>query len=567
MVSLKHLFSTFFLNNGPMTQDNAQIIENEDVNSQEVEILESAMVMTRLMDEPKKRPAKAKKMKPTGTIDYLDRNRSELLLQHIRNLKHRVAILIMMDAGLRVTECITLQMKNFDFKKKLLYVITLKKRGEVLTRQIPLSTRLIEALAEYIKLLNPKSENDYLFPGMKKHPHITRKAMNRLCDRIKAKNPVFHNLHPHTLRHTFATQLLANGAALHNVSQMLGHTSYNTTLIYNHTPIELLRQNIEDATKQRLSWWQKLKRFFIKKASVTLINFSSNPSNFLVGREKELSTIIEYSNKNINLIILGKIGMGKSHLLKQMDFPNRKVLKLDEMANLKLTFVNLLLYLYDNDKEAIKELIFGDFDKAKIIQKLQKDSVQSLIEEIIRITHRHEYILMIDNVDGITARGMKCIELLKDHFTIITTARSIPINKANFLWNFERLELEPLSRPAALELIHRLSYDMDIEDYQLYRDHIWDQSDGNPRVIYELVERYRKEAIITDETIRSVRHIGGIPEIDMSFVIVFILAALTVLRYTSREVGGTNLRFIGGLALVGLMLSRFFLSKLKRKSI
>jgi hypothetical protein len=174
---------------------------------------------------------------------------------------------------------------------------------------------------------------------------------------------------------------------------------------------------------------------------------------------------------------------------------------------------------------------------------------------------------MIDNVDGITARGMKCIELLKDHFTIITTARSIPINKANFLWNFERLELEPLSRPAALELIHRLSYDMDIEDYQLYRDHIWDQSDGNPRVIYELVERYRKEAIITDETIRSVRHIGGIPEIDMSFVIVFILAALTVLRYTSREVGGTNLRFIGGLALVGLMLSRFFLSKLKRKSI
>jgi hypothetical protein len=150
---------------------------------------------------------------------------------------------------------------------------------------------------------------------------------------------------------------------------------------------------------------------------------------------------------------------------------------------------------------------------------------------------------------------------------IITTAREVPINKANYLWNFDRINIENLPRTASLELIHRLSSDIDIEDFELYRNHIYEQSNGNPRVIYELCDRYHKEMIVTDDVIRSIRHIGGLQEIDMTFIIVFILAGLTILRYTSREVGGESLRFIGGMALVLLMLSRFILSKIKRKFI
>lgn len=508
------------------------------------------------------------KLKPTGTVDYLSKEKSELLLKTVKNIKHNLAILLMMDCGLRVSECVSLQVKNFDFKKKVVMVKSLKKRGDVVIRQIPMSNRLISVMADYLKERKPKSEECYLFPNSKPDKiHMSRKAMNSLMDKLKKKNPAFHNLHPHTLRHTFATQMLAHGAPLHHVKEMLGHTSFNTTLIYNHTPLELLRKNIDDATEKKTVWY---KRFFYKlfpKRKTTIINFNSNPQNFLVGRDGELQKIIDCLNKNINVLLLGKIGVGKSHLMKQIDFPERKILKVDEMTNLKLTFVNLLLYLYDNDKEAIKEMVFGEFDKSKIIQKLQKDSVNSLIEEILKITQKHEYILMIDNVDGITQKGMKCIELLKDHFVIITTAREVPINKANFLWNFERIDVENLSRTASLELIHRLSYDMDVEDFELYRNHIYDQSNGNPRVIFELCERYRKEMIVTDEVVRQIRHIGGIPEIDMSFIIVFILAGIAVMRYTNREIGGTSWRFIGGMALVLLMISRFFLSKMKRRVI
>lgn len=506
-------------------------------------------------------------MKPKGAINYLERGKADLLLTELKNLKHKTAILIMMDCGLRVSECVTLQLRNFDFKKKVLLVRTLKKRGDETVRQIPLSTRLIETLAQYLKERKPTGESDYLFPGTGGQPHISRKAFNILCDRLKEKNPAFANLHPHALRHTFATNLLANGAELHNVKELLGHSSYNTTLIYNHTPIEILRKNIEDATTVKGNFFKTLCYKWFKKKRDTLINLPAGTHHFTVGRESEIAQIADNCHKAINTILLGSIGVGKSHLLKQLQLSGRKVLRLDDMGNLKTTFVNLLLYLLDNDKEAIREMLFGAYDKTQLQQKLQRDSVHNLIEEIIKITTRHEYVLMIDNVDGITAKAMKCIEQLKDHFIILTTAREVPISKASFLWNFERIPINNLSRAASLELIHRLSYNLEVEDRELYRNHIFDQSNGNPRVIFELCERYRKELLLTDDVVRSIRHIGGIPEWDMSFLVVFILAGITVLRYTSHEVGGTSLRFIGGIALVLLMLSRFFLGRVRRKFI
>jgi site-specific recombinase XerC len=510
---------------------------------------------------------KLKRLRPAGEIDYLSKSKADLLLTTVKSLKHKVAILIMMDCGLRVSECVTLQLKNFDFRKKVVNVKSLKKRGEHVVRQIPLSARLMEQLAEYLKQLKPQDENHLLFPGLDGSKPITRKAMNRMCERLRDKNPAFATLHPHALRHTFATNLLANGAELHDVKTMLGHTSYNTTLIYNHTPLEILRKNIDDATAAKHGFFKKIYIKLFQKPMPSIISFSANPSNYIVGRDVELEKMIDNLNKNVNTILLGGIGVGKSHLMKQLDFADKKILKVDELTNLKLTFLNLLLYLLDNDKEAVKQLLYADYDRQKLQTKLQRDSVHTLIGEIIAITAKHEYILMIDNVDGITAKGMKAVELLKDHFVIITTAREIPVSKANFLWNFEKVDVQNLNRSSALELIHRLSYDMEVEDFELYRNHIYDQSNGNPRVIFELVDRYRKEIVITDEVVRGVRHIGGLPEWDMSFLIVLLLAGVAVMRYTSREIGGTNLRFIGGMALVLLMLSRFVLSKVKRKFI
>ncbi|MGN6802381.1 MAG: tyrosine-type recombinase/integrase [Ginsengibacter sp.] len=549
-----------------MDANNSQDFEEEDFT--ENEFMETMQIHARLSE--KSQPEEAKKkvsFKSEKSFHYLDKTKSEILIKAAQNIKHKTLILIMMDCGTRVTETVTLKMKNFNFKKKTLTVRTLKKRGVETTREIPLSSRLMMTLSEYLKKRKPTSNDDYLFPGMDGKTHLSRKTVNKMCNKYKKINPAFRNLHPHALRHTFATNMLASGAELHHVKELLGHTSYDTTLIYNHTPIELLRKHVSNATEKKENRFVRfIKRLLnINTRKPVFVNFTSNPENFIVGRDEELVEIVDSLNKNINVILTGPIGIGKSHILKQIELKDRKFLVLDEMNNLKMTFINMLLYLYENDKEQIKTLVFGDFDRSQMLTKLQRDSVYTLIAEIIKITEKHEYILVIENVDGITAKAVKCIELLKDHFVIITTARQIPLNKSSFLWNFKQVEIKPLNRGNSIDLIHRLSYDMDIEDYELYRQHIFDQSAGNPRVIFELCERFRKEIIITDDTIRSVRHIGGLPEIDMSWTVMLLLACVAVLRYTSREIGGENLRFIGGMAMIVLMFFRFFLSKTKRK--
>jgi DNA replication protein DnaC len=497
-------------------------------------------------------------------IHYLDQKRIDTLLKSITNQKHKTIALIMIDTGLRVSECVTLKIKNFDFRKKTLIVKSLKKRGENTHREIPISNRLLLQLSQY--LAHKKlGENDYIFEG-NDNGHLGRHAVNRSMDRLKKHHSSLSQLHPHALRHTFATQLLASGTELHNIKTMLGHKSLDTTLIYSHTPIEVLRQNIENSNTHKLSLWQRFKNYLNPPKQIHF-NYSLQSQNFIIGRDQVLNQITSNLNRNINTILIGGTGIGKTHILNNLQGLTNKVLKIDELSNLKLTFLNLLMYLYDNDKEQIKTMIYGDFDRSKILTKLQRDSVYTLIEEIIKVTTKHEYIILVNNVDNITAKAIKTIELLKDHFTIITTAREITVNKSTFLWNFERINIPNLDRESSIQLIHKLSYDIDVEDMALYRNHIYDQSEGNPRIIFELCERYRKENLVTDDVIRSVHHLGALPEIDMTFLVVFVLAGLTILRYTSREVGGTSLRFIGGIALVGLMLFRLFLSKTKRKFI
>jgi hypothetical protein len=248
-----------------------------------------------------------------------------------------------------------------------------------------------------------------------------------------------------------------------------------------------------------------------------------------------------------------------------LKFEDKKVLKLDDMDNLKKSLIYLLLYLYENDKVQVYNLLYADFNLNQVEIKLNKASIINLCEEIKKLVEPKEYILIIDSVDRITPRAIKALETLKDTFTILTSAREIPINKGSFLWNFEVIKLEFLNRTSSLDLIRKLSYDLEVEDYELFRNHIYEQAVGNPRVIYEIIDRYRKEPVITNDVVREIRHVGSLKEIDMSLFFIIAISALAVLRYLSREVDNDSFRFIGGAAMVFLLISRYFFKYTKRK--
>ena len=500
-------------------------------------------------------------------IDYLTPEKSETLIAEVANPKHKVMILLMHDAGLRVSEAVSLKLSDFDFKKRVINVHSLKKRRKKNTkrgdRPIPISSRLYNAIANYLK-----EENDvegWLFPSDKNPKgHITRYAASYMLSRFKKKHPEFHELRPHILRHTFASNLLKEGADLTTIRDLLGHEDIRTTTIYTHTPQEVVRQQIERATQKHLTIQEKIRRWFRGvEVETNRINIGQK-NTFVVGRRAELDRLENNIRKNINTIVLGDIGVGKSTLLESVG-TDKKVLLISDTTAFKSTLINTLMHLFSHDKKKVMEMVYPKHTLDNVRTPLTKHNTVDLAKTLVDITSKHEYVLMIDNVDRITAGVVKVLETLKDHFTIITTARSVPINRGSFLWGFEKISLGTLQRGESLELIHRLAYDVEVEDQEMFRNHIWEQSNGNPRVIFELVERYRKETFVTNDVVRQVRHYGALPEWDLSIIVLLFLGGLAILRYLAYETGDSSLRFIGGAAMILLIIFRQFFSKTKRK--
>lgn len=400
----------------------------------------------------------------------------------------------------------------------------------------------------------------YVFPS-RQGGHLKRVAVWRFYNRIAKRNPSLVHVHPHALRHTFATRLVNSDVNLVTARELLGHSSVQTTEIYTHVSATELRNSIASLEHGR-SWFSRAraKIFSKKRAQVIRLN---RDSNILVGREKELAELGELCEKNVNILLKGGQGTGKSQILDNIQIKGKKIARMDEVKSIKTCLVNLCMHVLQ-DKEELKNMLYSDTD---VEVKLSKDSIKNLVDLLKKITTKHEYTVVIDDVTDVTPSGVRLLEQMREHFHIIAAARQIKIDKAGFLTNFQVVEIANLKRHEALELIHRLSFDImnEIEDYELYRNHIWEQTSGNPQYIYEIIERYRKEEYIANETVREVRHTVANKEINFTPVIILALASMIIFRYLGREVGESGYGLIGGVAMVFALFARPFFRSFRRK--
>jgi integrase/recombinase XerD len=144
--------------------------------------------------------------------------------------------------GLRVSELVGLPVAAVGGTERMIGV---KGKGGR-ERLVPLSEPAVEAITHYLacrKRALGDVKNPYLFPSRGKSGHLTRHRFAQMLKELAEKaqiDPV--RLSPHTLRHAFASHLLANGADLRSVQQLLGHADISTTQIYTHVLEERLRE-------------------------------------------------------------------------------------------------------------------------------------------------------------------------------------------------------------------------------------------------------------------------------------------------------------------------------------
>jgi len=229
---------------------------------------------------------------------------------------------------------------------------------------------------------------------------------------------------------------------------------------------------------------------------------------------------------------------------------------------------NLLLALHQGDKQNVIDLLISQADINKIITK---ESTSFIVETIIKSCEKLEYTLIIDDLTNVTKSGVTILEKLKNHFHFIVAARRIKIEYASFLTNFEKIELTSLTRPESIKMIYHLSksFHSRIDNYEAFKNHVWEQTEGNPLFTYELIERFRKEPEITIDEVRDIRHTAAKSDIDMSIPVVVGLSSLMVLRYVGGEMGDDSgaFKLFGGAFLLFALFARNLFQFGKRRYI
>ncbi|MDD4705935.1 MAG: site-specific tyrosine recombinase XerD [Bacilli bacterium] len=148
------------------------------------------------------------------------------------NARDKAILELLYSTGIRISELIKLEHANIDFDSCLIRVMG-KGRKE---RIIPMGDYTIDALNNYVKNYRPlinKRKNNYLFIN-KSGNKISRQFIFKMIKKECLKKGIKKNISPHTLRHTFATHLLKNGADLRIIQELLGHENLSTTQIYTH---------------------------------------------------------------------------------------------------------------------------------------------------------------------------------------------------------------------------------------------------------------------------------------------------------------------------------------------
>ena len=156
----------------------------------------------------------------------LSREEVQKLLEAPRNLRHRTLLAILYGCGLRVAEATQLKVSDIDSTRHVLKVRCGKGRRD---RQTLLPAKLLELLRLYWRNQRP---TDWLFPGPDTRQPISPKSAYLACRKAAQQAGISKPIHPHSLRHAFATHLLEAGVNLRTIQILLGHANLETTARY-----------------------------------------------------------------------------------------------------------------------------------------------------------------------------------------------------------------------------------------------------------------------------------------------------------------------------------------------
>ena len=186
---------------------------------------------------------------PRKLPEILSSKEVELFLEQpdpsdMKGIRDRAMLELLYATGMRVSELITLDIDDVN-----LSVVIIRCRSKEKERVIPMYSMAVKAISDYIEKVRMSmiadADEEALFVNMNGE-RMSRQGFWKIVKTYQKKAGITKEITPHTLRHSFAAHLLENGADLHSIQEMLGHSDLSSTQIY----AKIVKKQLKDVYKK-----------------------------------------------------------------------------------------------------------------------------------------------------------------------------------------------------------------------------------------------------------------------------------------------------------------------------
>jgi len=526
------------------------------------------------------------------------------------NLRDRALIAVMAGCGLRVSEACGLGVDNVYWSNDTPALRFAGKRGK--ERVVPMNLEVQDALRDWLDMRGIEG-SPYVFCNLRTGGRLSRKTVWASLKRYAARATIRH-VHPHMLRHTFGTSLADKNVPVERIRELMGHAKMEMSQIYISVSAEQKKDAVEriDRRSRLIRWLSRQRnrgyRFFGRPRKGLVF---SAPQT--VGRREELRRLRVNLEKGIDTLLLGPVGVGKSHLLALLD--GDRLIRVKGLSPVRQAVIGIAEALYEagalrpcaaedipgedqtprahpkagdlgrplqpDDGETPEEdqtamgrpLDAGEgpgdapgdatgFDAVK--KAHTRTAVQGWTQMVLDCVEENAWTLVIDDLSDLSASTGRLLDRLNRKFVVFAALHEVRPAHERYFWKFDRIGLDALPPADARRLIGQCAAGADVEDLRLFETAVWRQSAGNPRAVIEIVDRLRKEPAITRTAVRDVAHTGAVRKIDLTPALMVVAMVLVAARFIARGAGSIDGYLIAGVGSAVMMGLRFFMFRLRR---
>jgi replication-associated recombination protein RarA len=254
-----------------------------------------------------------------------------------------------------------------------------------------------------------------------------------------------------------------------------------------------------------------------------------------IGREQESKEIISALRRKVNVLVISEIGLGKTHLLKEVKEQfGDDAYYIPALQPAKGTLTDALVEIKGWSEEEVKE--------NKLTRKNLKEIAEMLIDEF----STEGFVLIIDSLDKVTAAQSEWLTKMAEQLTLLGAAREVKSSQQlkRFFSSFrQKIQLKPLSDEAIEELLKRQIKQRRIafKNQTVQRDFVHQAIKavrGVPLAVIELCKEAASIKQVTKTFVEAIKpHDSAVKYIDASPLFIILLTSVLALRYLSRGMG------------------------------